>query len=1247
MRYLLAFLWVCLTPLAAFAQDAAQTDRGVLQAFLEDNLSDAGRDVRIIGFKGALSSRATIEELTIADADGIWLTLRDVVLDWSRAALLGGRLEVRELTAAEIVLPRLPGGGGVSASDAEATPFQLPDLPVSVNIGKIRADKVVLGAPVLGEAAEVQLDGSLSLAGGAGKAALEVARIDDEVGTLTLDAAYVNETDQLTLDLALAEGPGGIVSTLLSLPSRPALSLAVTGDAPLSDFTADIKLASDGQERLAGQVRLTAEPGAEGAAPLRRFSGDLGGDIAPLFAPDLRPFFGPAMQLSFAGARAPDGRLDLSALSLSAAAMTLDGSFVIGADGMPERFDLTGRIAGDGPVLLPLSGPETRITRADITAGFDAARGEGWTAQATVLGLSREGLALARGFVTGTGTISRSQPRAVTADLQMGAEGIAPADPAFAAALGDTLTGSATLAWQAGVPLRLSALELQGAGLRLTGQGALEGFANGYPVSGDLRLNSDDFSRFSGLAGRPLAGAGSVDVTGSGTLLGGAFDIDLRAGITDLQTGTAQLDPLLAGRSLLYLVARRGATGTVVEKLTLDNTAISASASGTLNGQAGGAVLSAQLADLAPLAPGLTGPATLEAEATWTKDAPLQLNRLMLTGAGAVLTASGAVVLDDALLPATGTLDLRAADLAPFSRLAGRPLRGALNLAVKGSGQLKGGDFDLDMTASGQNLAAGLGDADRVFAGASGLSAQIGRKDGRLTVGAFALTTPQLTAALSGGVGEGDVLDFTARLADLGLLVPDFPGPVAAQGTIRPAGPDWQVALDVTGPGGTEARIGGQVAGNGQSVAVSAVGSAPLGLANTFIAPRSVLGVARFDLRMDGAPGLAALSGSIATSGARVSAPTLGLSLTGLDATVGLSGGQATISASGSVAGGGRLTVNGPVGLSAPYVAGLQITAAGVVFEDPALYRTTVNGAVAVQGPLTGGSLISGTIELGQTEIQVPSTGAGPGGEIPDGLTHVNEPADVRITRGRAGLIGAADGAATGGGGLGLDLTILAPSRIFVRGRGLDAELGGRLRLTGTTSDVVPVGRFELIRGRLDILGKRLTLVEGAIRLQGAFNPYIRLVAETQSDDTTVQIVTEGPLSEPEVSFLSQPELPQDEVLARLLFGRGITTLSPLQAAQLAGAVATLAGRSGGGIVAKLRQGFGLDDLNITSDGAGATQLRAGKYLSENIYTDVTVDSAGTSEINLNLDLLPNVTVKGGLGDTGDTSLGIFYERDY
>ena len=60
-------------------------------------------------------------------------------------------------------------------------------------------------------------------------------------------------------------------------------------------------------------------------------------------------------------------------------------------------------------------------------------------------------------------------------------------------------------------------------------------------------------------------------------------------------------------------------------------------------------------------------------------------------------------------------------------------------------------------------------------------------------------------------------------------------------------------------------------------------------------------------------------------------------------------------------------------------------------------------------------------------------------------------------------------------------MRINAPNQIFVRGRGLDVELGGEVRVQGTTTDIQPVGQFDLRRGRLLILGQRIEFDEGSL----------------------------------------------------------------------------------------------------------------------------------------------------------------------
>ena len=528
------------------------------------------------------------------------------------------------------------------------------------------------------------------------------------------------------------------------------------------------------------------------------------------------------------------------------------------------------------------------------------------------------------------------------------------------------------------------------------------------------------------------------------------------------------------------------------------------------------------------------------------------------------------------------------------------------------------------------------------------MATRLRRDDQQITVDPLALTFPNLTGqatlATDGTTGGAE---FNLRLADLALIAPDFSGPLSAKGTATLSeNGAWQINTQADGAAGLTTTVVGSIAGSNLDLRIN--GAAPLALLNGVLEPRRLTGTAGFNLTMAGPASLDALAGQIQITSAELSAPTLGQSLREIDGTITLSNGSADVGLAGASSLGGRIAVRGNVGLTGGLNSALTVEANNVVVRDPTLYESTLTGAIAINGPLAGGAQISGAIDVAQAEIQVPSSTVGSLGDVPD-VTHIGAPATVRQTLLRAGLTGETETAgATSGPAYGLDIIINAPARLFVRGRGLDAELGGTLTLQGDTRQIIPSGQFELIRGRLDILQQRFALTEGAITMQGDFIPKIRFVATTESlTGTTVNVIVEGPASAPEVNFTSSPELPQDEVLSQLLFGRDMSSISAFQAVQLAAAVGTLTGRSGGGLIDKIRQGSGLDDLDVTTDDAGNAALSAGKYLSDNIYTDVTVSSQGDTEINLNLDLGGDFTAKGGFGTTGDTSVGVFFERDY
>lgn len=1237
-RFLLLLCLMLPVPLGA--QTTEDSDRGFLEGLLEDNLSGAGRDVQIEGFRGALSSTATIDRLTVADKNGVWLTLTDITLNWNRAALLSGRLDVTELSAKQLRMPRKPVPVQ-SLPSAEATPLQIPELPVAVRLAKVSIPRVVLGSDILGQAAVLDVAGSANLADGSASLDLAVRRTGAKAGQIIVQASFVKETQSLAVDLSLEEPQGGLAASLLGIQGAPPLALRITGQGPVSGFNSQISLSSDGQPRFAGQITLGADPQDSNIA---RFAANLGGDLTPLLPPEYRAFFGTATTLQAAGERGADGTLDLRRLALSTQTLSAAGQARIASDGWPLFLDIKAKLAPHNadPVLLPLTGPRTYVQGGQIALTYDAGKGDGWNLTANLDALQRPDLTLNRASIQGNGTLVERKFSGVLIGNLLG---FAPSDPDLARAMGPDISAQVGFNWSKGSPIALTDLALESAHFQARGAARISrptGAAD-LDVWMDIQAIAQDLTPFADLAGRQTSGAADVRISGSILPISGGFDLQINGTAQDLTIGEPRFDPFLRGTSNLVLNAKRNETGAQFATL-LTNETVRLDSQLSLSDQRDTGFVKLALADLAPGLPEMPGP--LSALVNYDRMGQISdiVAQLTLPGQNHIdLTAKvDAPSIETARV--NGDLKIDAADIGRFSTLAGYALQGQAKATLKGWFDAADQSFQASSDMTGTGLRAGIEQLDALLRGQTNLSAEVSRDDqGILRLQNGILQSDQGKVQIA-SVGQ-DRLSIDARLNNLAILVPELSGAASLAGTAALRDQNWHLDLSGQGPGDSKLRATGWVAGDGTDTDLTLAGAVPLALANGFIRPMNLSGMAQYDLALQGPPSLGAASGQISTRDARLAMPDQRFSLEQIAADISLARGSAQVSMTTQAASGGTITANGQIGLGGNLPADLSVQLSQVVLTDPTLYETAISGPLLLSGGLAGNGRITGQLQLGPTELRVPNPSGVEQADLP-GLQHINTPQDVQRTRVHAGLV---QTTSTGGGTSGafaLDLQVLAPDRIFVRGRGLDAELGGALSLKGDTNNVLPEGRFDLIRGRLDILGRRLSLTEGLIQLQGAFDPFIRFAASTDAGDTTATIVIEGQASAPKLSFTSSPSLPEDEVLAMILFGKGISSISPFQAVRLAAAVRTLAG-GGEGFGGKVRQELALDDLDITTSETGATEARAGKYISENIYSEVTADTEGNSQINLNLNINRSITARGRLSSDGETGIGLFIENDY
>lgn len=228
-----------------------------------------------------------------------------------------------------------------------------------------------------------------------------------------------------------------------------------------------------------------------------------------------------------------------------------------------------------------------------------------------------------------------------------------------------------------------------------------------------------------------------------------------------------------------------------------------------------------------------------------------------------------------------------------------------------------------------------------------------------------------------------------------------------------------------------------------------------------------------------------------------------------------------------------------------------------------------------------------------------------------------------------------------------------APNRVAVEGLGLESEWGIDIALRGTVSDPRIAGSARLVRGDYTFAGTRFELTRGRIFFDGnePINPRLDVLAETSKNGTNVDIAITGNALSPAIAFASDPALPEEEILARLLFGGSVTSLSATDAVQLAAALAALQG-GGGGLdpIGKLRRSIGLDQLRIVSadplTGRG-TGVAIGKNITRSIYVELVTDGRGYSATQVEYRITSWLALLGTVSTIGRDSLLVQVSRDY
>ncbi|WP_407527240.1 translocation/assembly module TamB domain-containing protein [Methylobacterium oryzisoli] len=1144
-------------------------------------------------------------------------------------------------------------------------------------------------------AGTTRLDGALRFGDDGG---LAVERFDLASRTARLTAAG-------RLDPA---GSADLVVQARALPTDGGVTRAGAGEVESLSLDASLKgpLAAP---RLAGTLRaaglraqdsrldrvsadLSAEPlprTPEGQA--FRLAADAAVEGLSLADPALRRALGPRARLTLRGTLRPDGVADLADLTLDAPQAGLHYAGRVG------RTEVAGRLRAELRDLSAFSLLAGRPLAGRVTAGADLAGNPARTGVTAAVEARGDDLAL------GTPALDRTigpAPR-LTGRLTRLPDGYAVEGLRLEGrAVTGSAEGRATLA-QANLTARLDLADLATLHDDLAGRAGLSAALTGSLERPDLALGvrAPDARAL----GRPLAGlaaeASLRDVTGrlDGTVrLSGRVDGKALAG--EGQLARARTDWVLDRLALSLgsvAVAGRAAVGQESGLAEADLTVragdlddLSALALTRLGGRLDAALTLERT--------GGRQDARLRATAERLTAGSLALTRLDADLAGSDL--KGAPRLQgrlhaDRLVAAGETIETVRFDAAPAQGgEAGSDLllqARARGFTLDGQGRLVAGPRRLDLArlsavrgadrlALAQPARLTLDGSDLVVEGlavAAGsgriaLDGRLGsRLDATLALKAVPLSLARLarpSLALSGSLDGEAVLSGPAAspqgryaLALTRLVTPDTraaglpPIDARAAGTIR----DGRAGLDgtVTAGRGVQVSLGGSLPVEiGGPLALSARGSLDAALANTLLstAGQRLAGRVAFEGEATGTVAAPRLSGHATLSGGSFTDPLQGIRLTDIEGRVSGRGDALVIERlTAATRNGGSLRAEGRVALSPAqgFPGTIRIGGTRAELVSSPLMNAVADLDLSLSGPLARTPRIAGRVDVVSLEVGVPDRLPATVQPLP-GLRHVNVPEDqrrrlaARARREAAGRRKAPPFEAA------LDLAVNAPGRIIVRGRGIDAELGGALRLTGSSRAPVANGAFAMRRGRIQIISQRLDFERGRLTFAGDLTtPDLDFEARAQAGDVTARILVTGPADRPSFVLASEPPLPQDEVLSRLLFKKASGGLSPFQALQLAQGVAQLSGGAGGpDVFESARKGLGLDGLDVQAGARGGAAVGLSRALGDRLSVGVRAgarpeDSAAT----LTYDVTGRIKVQGEAGADGRTAVGVGAEWEY
>jgi len=231
-----------------------------------------------------------------------------------------------------------------------------------------------------------------------------------------------------------------------------------------------------------------------------------------------------------------------------------------------------------------------------------------------------------------------------------------------------------------------------------------------------------------------------------------------------------------------------------------------------------------------------------------------------------------------------------------------------------------------------------------------------------------------------------------------------------------------------------------------------------------------------------------------------------------------------------------------------------------------------------------------------------------------------------------------------------VDMEFDLGQRFFLKGKGLDVQLAGVIRLRSNDTGLpLANGSIHVEKGNYFAYGQRLVIERGVLNFSGPMdNPGLNIVAMRKNQEVEAGVSITGTALAPQVKLVSNPPVSDSEKISWLALGHGLEGSSRGELGLMgAAASALLATGESVTLQSQIAHTAGLDEFGLSGTGTlASTAVTMGKRLSSRAYLSYEQSVMGASNlVKINYMLSKHWSVRTQSGT--DNAVDLFYTLSF